>query len=87
MVVDEYAVVFIQAQARVGTELKLKVPNLDIQIFQQLPLYVKMRVLRDGKTIFCKNEDSLYDLSFSTIRQFENFKPRYLSYLEGVLYA
>ena len=62
-------------------------PNLDIQIFQQLPLYVKMRVLRDGKTIFCRNEDLLYDLSFSTVRQFEYFKPRYLSYLEGVLHA
>ena len=62
-------------------------PNLDIQIFQQLPLYVRMRVLRDGKTIFCKNEDLLYDLSFSTVRQFEYLKPRYLSYLEGVLHA
>jgi predicted nucleotidyltransferase len=62
-------------------------PNLDIQIFQQLPIYVKMRVLRDGKTIFCRNEDLLYDLCFSTIRQFEYFKPRYLSYLEGVLHA
>lgn len=62
-------------------------PNMDIQIFQQLPLYIKMRVLKEGKTIFCRNEDLLYDLSFSTIRQFEYFKPRYLSYLEGVLYA
>jgi len=62
-------------------------PNMDIQIFQQLPLYIKMRVLKEGKTIFCGNEDLLYDLSFSTIRQFEYFKPRYLSYLEGVLYA
>jgi len=62
-------------------------PNLDIQIFQQLPLYVKMKILKDGKTIFCRNEDLLYDLSFSTIRQFEYFKPRYLSYLEGVLHA
>ena len=62
-------------------------PNLDIQIFQQLPLYVKMRVLKEGKTIFCRNEDLLYDLSFSTIKQFEYFKSRYLSYLEDVLYA
>lgn len=62
-------------------------PNLDVQIFQQLPLYVKIRVLKEGKTIFCKNEDLLYDLSFSTVRQFEYFKPRYLSYLEGVLHA
>jgi predicted nucleotidyltransferase len=62
-------------------------PNLDIQIFQQLPLYIKMRVLKDGKTILCKNQDLLYDLTISTVRQFEYFKPRYLSYLEGVLHA
>jgi len=61
-------------------------PNLDVQIFQQLPLYVKVRVLGEGKTVFCKDEDLLYDLSFSTVRQFEYFKPRYLSYLEGVLH-
>lgn len=62
-------------------------PDIDVQIFQQLPLYIKIRVLKEGKMIFCRNEDSLYDLSFSTIRQFEYFKPRYLSYLEGVLHA
>lgn len=62
-------------------------PNLDIQIYQQLPLYIKMRVLKDGKTIFCRNEDLLYDLIISTVRQFEYFKPRYLSYLEGVVHA
>lgn len=62
-------------------------PSLDIQVFQQLPLYIKARVLKDGKTILCKNEDMLYDLSFSTVRRFEYFKPRYLSYLEGVLHA
>ncbi|MBE0512622.1 nucleotidyltransferase domain-containing protein [Candidatus Bathyarchaeota archaeon] len=62
-------------------------PNSDIQIYQQLPLYIKMRVLKDGKTIFCRNEDLLYDLIISTVRQFEYFKPRYLSYLEGVIHA
>lgn len=62
-------------------------PNLDIQIYQQLPLYIKMRIHKDHKTILCKNEDQLYDLTIATIRQFEYFKPRYLSYLEGVTHA
>ena len=47
---------------------------------------MKVRVLGEGKTVFCKDEDLLYDLIFSTVRQFEYFKPRYLSYLEGVLH-
>lgn len=62
-------------------------PSLDIQIFQQLPLPIKMQVLKEGKVIFCRDEDALYDLAFSTIREFELFKPRYLAYLEEVLHA
>jgi len=62
-------------------------PNLDVQVFQQLPLYVRVRVLKEGKVLFCRSEDLLYDLSFSTVRQFEYFRPIYLSYLEGVLNA
>ena len=62
-------------------------PNLDVQIFQQLPLPLKMRILKEGKVMFCKDEDLLYDLAFSTIREFELFKPIYVSYLESVLHA
>lgn len=62
-------------------------PNLDVQVFQQLPLYVRVRVLKEGKVLFCRSEDLLYDLSLSTVREFEYFKPIYLSYLEGVLHA
>jgi len=62
-------------------------PDFDIQIFQQLPLPIKVRVLKEGKVVLCKNEDLLYDLAFATIREFEYFKPIYLSYLEGVLHA
>jgi len=62
-------------------------PNLDIQIFQQLPLPLRMRILKEGKVMLCKDEDLLYDLAFSTIKEFELFKPIYLSYLESVLHA
>ena len=62
-------------------------PNLDVQVFQQLPLYVRVRVLKEGKILFCRSEGLLYDLSLSTVREFEYFKPIYLSYLEGVLHA
>jgi hypothetical protein len=62
-------------------------PDIDIQIYQQLPLYIKIRVLKEGKIILIKNEDLLYDLAFSTIKDFEYYRPTYLSYLEGVLRA
>ncbi len=62
-------------------------PDIDIQIYQQLPLYIKIRILKEGKVLYCKNEDLLYDLAFSTIKDFEYYKPIYFSYLEGVLHA
>ena len=62
-------------------------PDIDIQIYQQLPLYIKIRILKEGRTILSKNEDLLYDLAFSTIKDFEYYRPTYISYLEGVLHA
>ncbi|MBS3138040.1 nucleotidyltransferase domain-containing protein [Candidatus Woesearchaeota archaeon] len=58
----------------------------DIQIFQQLPLYIRNRILKDAKIIYCKNEDALYDLYFDTIKKFDDYKQYYEQYLEGILY-
>ncbi|HDD46544.1 MAG TPA: nucleotidyltransferase domain-containing protein [Candidatus Aenigmarchaeota archaeon] len=58
---------------------------LDIHIFQQLPLYIRIRVLKEGKVIYCKNMDLLYDTAIKTIKEFEDYKHIYYSYLEGVL--
>ena len=58
--------------------------KLDIQIYQQLPLYIKKRILQDGEVIFCRDEDILYELAFRTIQEFEDFKRIYYSYLEEV---
>jgi len=62
-------------------------PDYDVRVFQQLPLYVRMRVLKEGKIIFCRDEDAMYDLAIRAIREFEYFKPIYYTYLEGVLHA
>lgn len=58
--------------------------NLDIQIFQLLPLYVRHRVLKEGQVLFSRDEDALYELAFATIRAFEDFKHVYREYLEEV---
>ncbi len=59
----------------------------DIQIYQQLPIYIRTRVLKEGKVIYCKNEDALYDVAFATIKDFNDFEPRYKTYLESVMNA
>lgn len=52
----------------------------DVQIFSQLPLYVKKEVLR-GKVIFCRDEEYLYNTAMLTIRQFDDFKYRFYDYI------
>jgi hypothetical protein len=61
--------------------------DFDVQVFQQLPLYIRVRVLREGKLIFCANEDQLYDLAYRTAQQFEDFKPIYYAYLKEVAHG
>ncbi len=58
--------------------------KFDIQIFQQLPVYIKHRILKEGKIIFCRDEEKLYDLALLTIKEYEDFKPIYRGYLEAV---
>ena len=61
--------------------------KLDIKIFQQMPLYIKHRILKEGKIVFCLNEDVLYDLACLTAKEYEDFKPIYKSYLEAIGHA
>ncbi|MBI4400677.1 MAG: nucleotidyltransferase domain-containing protein [Nitrospirae bacterium] len=65
----------------------LPVANLDIRVFQQLPLYIRRRVLREGAILSCRDLDALYDLACRTAKAYENFRPRYRSYLEQVARA
>ena len=58
--------------------------DLDIKIFQQLPLYVRRRVLKEGIVLLAKDEDQLYELAFRTAKEFENFKHIYRDYLEAI---
>jgi hypothetical protein len=61
--------------------------DLDVQVFQSLPLYIRTRVLRDGRVLFCRDEDALYEAAFATIRAFERFKRTYRAYLEEVAHG
>ena len=58
---------------------------IDVKVFQLLPLHVRIRVIREGKVLHVKDEDALYETVISTLREFEDFKFIYHSYLEGVL--
>ena len=56
----------------------------DVEIFQQLPIYIQKRILSEAKILYCKNEDALYDLYFTSIRDFDHFQHIYEGYLKAV---
>lgn len=55
--------------------------KFDVKIFQQLPVYIRIRVLKEGKIVLCKNEDLLYEVALSTVKEFEFYKKIYHNYL------
>lgn len=64
--------------------LKIVNNEIDIQIFQQLPVYIRIRIISEGKILFCGNSDLLYKIAFETIREFGFYKKIYDTYLEKV---
>lgn len=65
----------------------LKKFYLDIQIFQQLPIYIRKRVIKEGKILFCRDEDEIYKIAFNMIQEFNDFEHIYHDYLKEVANA
>ncbi|MDQ7858639.1 MAG: nucleotidyltransferase domain-containing protein [Armatimonadota bacterium] len=59
--------------------------DLDLQVFQALPLPVRSRVLKEGRVLFVRDEDALYEIAFRTIKAYEDFKHIHRMYLDAVL--
>jgi predicted nucleotidyltransferase len=90
----DLCVVLDPARADAKTAASVKLTYLestpgafDIQVYQGLPIYVRKRVLGEGKVVYCRDDDALYALARRTIREFEDFRPRYQYYLEEVARA
>ena len=65
---------------------RLKYSNLlpskyDVRIFQQLPIYIRKRILKDAKIVNCKNYALLYEIAFSAVKEFEYYQKIYDYYL------
>lgn len=58
--------------------------DLDLTIFQQLPLYVRSRVLKEGEVLFVRDEDQLYDVAMRTVKGWEHFRHIHRMYLDAV---
>lgn len=62
----------------------LKLFNMDVQIFQQMPLYIKVRIIKEGEILFCADEEELYEFVFRVIAEFGDFEHIYRDYLKEV---
>jgi hypothetical protein len=77
--------VYYEGNARERFKFRLKLltklpDNFDVQIFQDLPLYVRKEVLK-GKLIYAKNLTFAYEVAYQTIKAFEDFKKYYYDYI------
>jgi len=56
--------------------------DYDLQIFQELPLYVRVEALK-GRVLYARNKLFLYDTALNTVREYESFRPHLLEYVGG----
>lgn len=57
---------------------------IDVQVFQDLPIYIRPRIIREGKLLHVKDEDILYDVAIKTAREYELYRPKYELYLDSI---
>lgn len=58
-----------------------RVPGvIDLHIFEHLPLYVQIEVLK-GMLLYTRDIDEVYDAAERTIRDYEFFRPHLLDYI------
>lgn len=53
----------------------------DIQMFEDLPLYVKKSVL-GGTFLYCKNQTKTHQRAIQVLLEYEDFEPLYLQHIE-----
>lgn len=71
--------------SKIRLEFLKRVSNkFDIQIFQQLPIYIRARIIKKHKILLCKNSDLLYETAFNTTKEFGFFKKIYDNYLNSI---
>lgn len=49
--------------------------KFDVSFFDELPIYIKFRIFRDGKALFIKDEELIKALKLWTLKEYLDFKP------------
>jgi hypothetical protein len=59
----------------------------DVQIFQQLPSFVRVSILKEGKFLLNKNYDEVLKIALDSIKEFDLFKKHYLYCIRSIAYG
>ena len=57
---------------------------IDIRIFDELPLYIQVRVIKEGKILMQKNYDKIFQRYMDTLINWRDFEPHFQIYLEAI---
>jgi len=58
--------------------------DIDARIYQQVPLYIRQRIHREGKVLFCRDEELLYEIACKTVTEFADYEHIYRDYLKEI---
>ena len=67
--------------------LKLVTNKYDIHVFQQLPSFIRVRILKEGKFLLDKNYDETFRVALSSIKEFDLFRKHYLYCIRSVAHG
>jgi predicted nucleotidyltransferase len=58
--------------------------EVDAHVYSQVPLYIRQCVLKEGKVLFCRDEELLYETACKTITEFADYEHIYRDYLKEI---
>jgi uncharacterized protein len=58
-----------------GIVMSYSSEKIDISLFEELPIWIKTRVFRDGKSLVTKDKKGVMNIAFKTMHEWEDFKP------------
>jgi hypothetical protein len=59
----------------------------DVHVFQQLPLFIRIRILKEGKILLNKDYDAMFRIALNTIKEFDLFKKHYYYCIGSIAYG
>ncbi|MEK6827019.1 MAG: hypothetical protein AABX99_00870, partial [Nanoarchaeota archaeon] len=47
--------------------------KFDISFFEELPIFIKVRVFKDGKELFVRNKNKIEEIKSNTLKEYREF--------------